>query len=84
MSEPSGGIVDLDKARKAINETKEHYQKNPASGKVTLRATARLVKDALIEGRIGHFKFTADEPPQRGGNDTAPSPLEHFLIGAAF
>ncbi len=84
MAEVNKGIVEVEKARKAYDEMKARYQANPASGMVTLRATARLVKNALLEGRIGKFKFTADEPPERGGDDQAPSPLEHFLIGAAF
>lgn len=84
MTEENKGLVEFEKARKAYDEMKARYRANPASGTVTLRATARLVKDAYLEGRIGKFKFAADEPPARGGDDQAPSPLEHFLIGAAF
>ncbi len=59
-------------------------RKESGNGKVTLRATAKLVKDAFLQGRIGRFHFDCDEPPSRGGDDNAPSPLEYFLVGAAF
>jgi uncharacterized OsmC-like protein len=29
------------------------------------------------------FEFVVDEPPERGGTDTAPNPLAFFLAGAA-
>ena len=78
------GRVNLEKARKALDAMKERYLADQRSSKATLRATAKLVKDATLEGRIGRFHFTCDEPPSRGGDDQAPSPLEYFLIGAAF
>lgn len=34
--------------------------------------------------RIGKYHFDCDEPPERGGEDSAPSPLEYFLSGTAF
>ncbi len=84
MTDQPSGRVDLQKARQALDAMKERYQAEPRTSKATLRATAKLVKDALLEGRIGRFHFTCDEPPSRGGEDQAPSPLEYFLIGAAF
>jgi organic hydroperoxide reductase OsmC/OhrA len=76
------GRVDLEKARRAYDAGRERRLK--IGGKVTLRATASIVKDAYIEGRIGKYHFACDEPPERGGDDRAASPLEFFLIGAAF
>ncbi len=84
MENISGGRVNLEKARQAIERMHKKYTDNPQSSKVLLRATAKLVKDTLFEGRIGKFTFQCDEPPERGGQDLAPSPLEFFLIGAAF
>jgi hypothetical protein len=84
MTDDPAGLVDLAKAAKAVDDMRQRYIDNPASRKATLRATAQLVKDAYLEGRIGRFTFAADEPPARGGNDQAPSPLEYFLIGSAF
>jgi hypothetical protein len=78
------GRIDLEKGRAALAEVRSRYQADPGSSQATLRATARLVKDTFLEGRIGRFTFECDEPPSRGGEDKAPSPLEYFLIGAAF
>ncbi|MGB8252013.1 MAG: hypothetical protein WCF08_02260 [Anaerolineaceae bacterium] len=79
---PTTGRIDLEKARHAYDAGRERRLKT--GGKVTLRATASIVKDAYIEGRIGKYHFACDEPPERGGEDRAASPLEFFLIGAAF
>lgn len=78
------GRVDLEHMKHAYEESKVRYLANPGSSTATLRATARLVKNAYLEGRIGKYHFTCDEPVTRGGEDAAPSPLEHFLVGAAF
>jgi len=75
--------IDLLKMRRAYLEGFSR-RKESGNGKVTLRATAKLVKDAFLQGRIGSFHFECDEPPSRDGDDKAPSPLEYFLIGAAF
>jgi len=78
------GRVDLKHMKQAYDEMRVRYQENPGSSTATLRATARLVKNAYMEGRIGKYHFASDEPASRGGEDAAPSPLEHFLMGAAF
>ena len=83
MTEPEGR-VDLAKSKRAYDEARARYIEKPGSSSVTLRATAKLVQNALLEGRIGKYHFTCDEPPARGGEDKAASPLEYFLIGAAF
>jgi hypothetical protein len=83
-SDIKSGRVDMENAPKALDAMKARYIADPKTSKTTLRATAKLVKNATLEGRIGRFNFTCDEPPSRGGEDQAPSPLEYFLIGAAF
>ena len=75
--------VDLERMRIAHEEGLERRQKS-GHGKVTLRATAKLVENVFLKGRIGRFQFDCDEPVSRGGDDKAPSPLEYFMIGAAF
>ncbi len=80
----SAGRVDLERMSKAYDESKKRYMANPGNSTVTLRATAKLVKNALLEGRIGRYHFSCDEPQARGGEDAAASPLEYFLAGAAF
>jgi hypothetical protein len=75
--------IDLLKMRQAYEKGLKN-RLDRGNGNVTLRATAKLVKNALLQGRIGRFHFDCDEPVSRGGEDQAPSPLEYFMIGAAF
>ena len=83
MSETVGRI-NLEKARKAVDLVRGNYEKKPGSSRVTQRVVANLEKDMLLKGRAGKFHFECDEPPERGGEDAAPSPLQFFMIGAAF
>ena len=75
--------LNLPRLQEAFNQG-YLQRKQSGSHPVTLRATARLEENAHLQGRIGRFHFECDEPPERGGEDTAPSPLEYFLMGAVF
>jgi uncharacterized OsmC-like protein len=50
---------------------------------------ARLATTATNLGRlrsdvqVRHFQLAVDEPPERGGDDAGPSPLEYVLLGLA-
>ena len=41
------------------------------------------VEDLRFEARKKEFRFTVDEPLERGGADQGPNPLAYFLAGAA-
>ncbi len=75
--------LDLKHLGKVFNDGYE-LRKNAGSHPVTLRATASLIQNTRLHGRIGKYQFDCDEPPARGGEDSAPSPLEYFMAGAAF
>jgi len=75
--------LDLDHLQRVFDAGYQS-RKDAGSHPVTLRATATIVKNAHLHGRIGRFEFDCDEPPERGGEDSAPSPLEFFMCGAAF
>ncbi len=83
MKEIPHNRIDLNRLQGAFDEGYE-LRKQAGSHSVTLRATAKLVENVYLDGRIGRFHFACDEPVERGGEDKAPSPLEYFLIGAAF
>ncbi len=83
MNDQKEGRVDINKARQAFEAGRE-ARTHAGHGKVTLRATADLVENTYLTGRIGKYHFESDEPPSRGGEDRAASPLEYFLIGTAF
>lgn len=73
--------VDLAKMRKAYDETRDRTVRQPV---LTQRAVAHIEKDMHMVGRVGRFQLESDEPPERGGEDSAPAPLQYVLAGAAF
>jgi hypothetical protein len=73
--------VDLERMRRAYDATRANTQKTPV---LTQRAVAHIDKDMHMIGRVGRFQIESDEPPERGGDDLAPAPLQYLLAGAAF
>lgn len=63
-----------------------HHITSGRTGSVgTIRVDAAQVEqlryDVTPKVSLGH-KLVVDEPPQRGGTDAGPTPLEYFLTGA--
>jgi hypothetical protein len=75
------GKVDLERMRRAYDESREHTREKPL---ITQRAVARIDRDLHMVGRVGKFRLESDEPPDRGGDDQAPAPLQYVVAGAAF
>lgn len=75
------GRVDLEKMQRAYDESREHTRSKPL---ITQRAVARIDRDLHMVGRVGKFQLESDEPPERGGEDAAPAPLQYVVAGAAF
>lgn len=73
--------VDPERMRRVYDATKDSVRKVPV---LTQRAVARIDKDLHMVGRVGRFQLESDEPPERGGDDLAPAPLQYLLAGAAF
>ena len=48
----------------------------------THRIDVQLIEQLRFEASFGNFRFTIDEPPERGGTDTGLPPLSYFLAGA--
>lgn len=56
-------------------------QDNPSQAKVVFRAHTALVEDVRCVATVRNFAtMDVDEPPELGGSDTAPSPVELVLI----
>jgi uncharacterized OsmC-like protein len=55
-----------------MQETTDHIVVHHASG--------RMLTHAASEISVRDFTVVADEPPSRGGDDRAPTPLEYVLI----
>jgi hypothetical protein len=81
MGEGSTGRVDLEKMRRAYEESRERTKQMPV---LTQRAVARIDSNLHMTGRIGRFRIESDEPADRGGGDLAPAPLQYVVAGAAF
>jgi hypothetical protein len=77
--------VDLQKQRREIDRLRLDLGARPRDERrVTTRATARIVQDVHLEGRMGRFTVEADEPLARGGTEQGPSPLQYLMVGTAF
>ena len=73
--------VNLDRMKRAYDASRENTRKVPV---LTQRAVAHIDKDMHMVGRVGRFQIESDEPPERGGDDLAPAPLQYIVAGAAF
>ena len=49
----------------------------------TDRIDVELIEQLRFEVSSGNFRFTIDEPPERGGTNAGLPPLSHFVAGAA-
>jgi uncharacterized OsmC-like protein len=57
---------------------------DPASRVGTTRVDVRLLEDVQSEASMRTFTWRSDEPPERGGKDSAPNPLSYFVSGLGF
>ncbi len=79
------GRVDLDKQMREILRLRQEMSARPAEQRrTTTRATARILDNVHLEGRMGRFIVEADEPLARGGTELGPSPLQYLMVGTAF
>ncbi len=84
-------MADKPKSRVNLKAMRLEYEKfrasiasKPTGGKISFRAVARILEDVHLEGRVRGHQVESDEPPERGGTNRGPAPLDYFLIGAAF
>jgi uncharacterized OsmC-like protein len=65
---------------KAVEGLTRALAENPAAARAVFRATTVSAEDALsTESRIRTFALRLDEPPELGGTDTGPNPVEVVL-----
>jgi hypothetical protein len=67
--------VNLEKSCQVYEQACARFASNPALGKTTIRAVAKLLEDMHIEGHVGTFHLESDEPAVRGGTNLGPTPL---------
>ena len=84
-SETPDSRVNLPKQMDEIRRLRQEMgAKPPEQRRTTTRAVARILDDVHLEGRMGKFVVESDEPLTRGGTEKGPSPLQFFMVGAAF
>jgi len=49
----------------------------------TVKASAKLLEQFKLEGKIRDHVFYADQPTQMGGTDAGPAPLEYMMFSLA-
>ncbi|MEE8434075.1 MAG: OsmC family protein [bacterium] len=64
----------MSKIKTAIERTVKVIEHTPSVGRVTKKATARMVDGLKIEVREGEFKLISDMPEVLGGSNAGPSP----------
>src|SRR5215470_17390619 len=75
MTDEPKNRINMEKGRQVYEQTRARLAGNPASGKTTIRAVAKLLEDMHIEGRVGKFRLESDEPAVRGGTELGPTPF---------
>jgi hypothetical protein len=85
MPEQHHDRVDLSKQLHEIERLRAELAAKPRDERRTItRATARILEDVHLEGRMGRFVVEADEPLARGGTEQGPTPLQYLMVGTAF
>lgn len=65
----------------ALTKTIGAIQENPAASRAVFRAETEWQKDVCCTARVRNFApIAVDEPPELGGSDTAPNPVELLLV----
>jgi len=78
-------VINRERLRKGRLEISSELAKAKKPVDMIVEAEVEIVEDYRKRGRIRHYEIYADEQKRgHGGTDTAPGPLEHFLVGAAF
>ncbi len=78
------GCVDLDHMHQAYQRERAALARAAApERRRVVRAQASIDRNTHMVGRVGRFRLESDEPAERGGTGTAPTPLQYLLFGVA-
>ena len=78
------GRVDLEHMRAVYERERAAMARATSDQRARMvRARASIDRDCHMVGRVGRFRLESDEPTERGGTDTAPTPLQYLLFGVA-
>lgn len=75
-------VVDLARMRLVYDQDRQALAASPDPEQPSItRVVVRIVEDVTLEARTGNFQLRSDEPAERGGGGTAPTPLMYFATG---
>ena len=78
------GRVDLELMWAAYERERAALARSaPAERTRVIRAQAGIDRNTRMVGRVGRFRLESDEPAERGGTDTASTPLQYLLFAVA-
>jgi hypothetical protein len=78
------GRVDLEQMQAAYRRERAALACSaPAERRRVIRAQASIDRNTHMVGRVGRFRLESDEPAERGGTDTAPTPLQYLMFAVA-
>jgi len=73
--------VSKESVKVALGQAMAGIEKNPNSAKLVFRAETRWEEDVRCSATVREFPpMTVDEPPELGGGDQAPNPVELLLV----
>jgi uncharacterized OsmC-like protein len=65
--------------RNVFTNTQQLLRDDPARRLAVFTAETRQLAGLLSEAKVRDFRFKIDEPPEYGGRDQAPNPVEYVL-----
>ncbi len=72
-------LTHQDALAEALQQLQQQLHDANAPSPVGFRADTRLVDGFQTSAQVRQFSFAVDEPPQLGGTDTGPNPVELVL-----
>lgn len=73
--------MSQENVKTALLRTMEAIKADPVAASVVFRADTQLENDVCCTARVREFSpITVDEPPDLGGQDAAPNPVELVLV----
>jgi hypothetical protein len=78
------GRIDLGHMRAVYERERQDLAERAAAERVrVIRAQASIDRNTRMVGRVGRFRLESDEPAERGGGGSAPTPLQYLMFAVA-
>ncbi len=88
MNESTRSLIDVERLASAVREQSTRFEQRPSDAIVRPWVEAALEQDVLGVSSFVQYgsshEFRSDEAVDRGGQESAPSPMRYMLSGVAF